>query len=104
MLTTPDTLFILLPLATLVFLRFAYLTVNRLVLHPLAKIPGPKLAALTHLYEFYHDALRPGKFTFRIDELHRKYGEPCAWGSVLLLIPSRPRCPYQSERGPYSGS
>ncbi|KAK5081460.1 hypothetical protein LTR70_010535 [Exophiala xenobiotica] len=66
--------FLLLSLATLVALRLVSLAVNRLILHPLAKVPGPKLAALTHLYEFYHDAIRPGKFTFQIDDFHRKYG------------------------------
>lgn len=71
-LSTP---FVLLALAALVSLRLVHLAVSRLVVHPLAKIPGPKLAALTHLYEFYHDAIRPGKYTFRIDDFHRTYGE-----------------------------
>lgn len=65
----------LLALVALASLRLVYLAVSRLILHPLAKIPGPKLAALTHLYEFYHDAIRAGKFTFRIDDFHRTYGE-----------------------------
>ncbi|KAF2766601.1 putative P450 monooxygenase [Teratosphaeria nubilosa] len=46
----------------------------RLNLHPLARFPGPRLAAITGLYEFYHDAIRPGQYTFVIRQLHHKYG------------------------------
>ena len=70
-----NTYFMLLALVALVSSRLVYAAVGRLILHPLAKIPGPKLAAITHLYEFYHDAIRPGKFTFLIDDLHPTYGE-----------------------------
>lgn len=76
--------FMLLVLAALVSLRLVYVAIDRLILHPLAKIPGPKLAALTHLYEFYHDAIRSGKFTFLIDDLHRTYGELSAQGCLSL--------------------
>ncbi|CZS92511.1 hypothetical protein WAI453_006722 [Rhynchosporium graminicola] len=50
------------------------LAFGRLVLDPLAGFPGPKLAALTNWYEFYYDVVLQGKFTFKIQELHRKYG------------------------------
>ncbi|KAL3453317.1 cytochrome P450 [Aspergillus insuetus] len=48
--------------------------IRRLYFHPLAHIPGPRLAALTWWYEFYYDAIRPGQYIFKIQELHRQYG------------------------------
>ena len=54
---------------------FVYILAYRLYLHPLAKVPGPKLAAVTHLYEFYYDGLKKGKFIFKVDELHERYGK-----------------------------
>jgi hypothetical protein len=50
------------------------LAVYRLLLSPLAKFPGPKLAALTSWYEFYHDVVRHGKYTFEIADMHKNYG------------------------------
>ncbi|KAF2689563.1 cytochrome P450 [Lentithecium fluviatile CBS 122367] len=48
--------------------------VYRLYLSPIAKFPGPKLAALTFWYEFYYDVLLKGRYTWKIKELHAKYG------------------------------
>ncbi|PVI02270.1 putative P450 monooxygenase [Periconia macrospinosa] len=50
------------------------LGVYRLYFSPIAKFPGPKLAALTFWYEFYHDVVRGGQYVFKIDELHEQYG------------------------------
>jgi hypothetical protein len=58
------------------------LVVYRLFFHPLAKFPGPKLAAATLWYEFYYDVVQPGQFFRKIQELHCKYGtgDPsCCW-------------------------
>lgn len=52
--------------------------------HPLAKFPGPKLAAATRLYEAYYDVLQGGKYIFQIGELHKQYGKCCR----ELLVPS----------------
>ena len=52
----------------------AYGIVHRLFLHPLANIPGPKLAALTSWYEIYYDMVLPGKYVWKIKDLHREYG------------------------------
>jgi hypothetical protein len=43
--------------------------------HPLAHIPGPKLAAATYLYQAYY-ALAGGKsrYYIKVSELHKKYG------------------------------
>ncbi|KAK2768340.1 hypothetical protein FQN54_000194 [Arachnomyces sp. PD_36] len=46
----------------------------RLYLSPLAKFPGPKLAGATLWYEFYYDNICKGQYTFKIKELHEKYG------------------------------
>ncbi|KAK4210604.1 cytochrome P450 monooxygenase sdnE [Rhypophila decipiens] len=50
------------------------LVIYRLYLSPLAKFPGPKLAACSKWYEFYYDVVLRGQFTFQIQRLHRKYG------------------------------
>lgn len=49
-------------------------TTYRLYLHPLSKIPGPKLAAISHLYEFYYDVVRGGTFIWEVEKMHRQYG------------------------------
>ena len=49
----------------------------RLLFHPLAKFPGPKLAAISNWYEFYWDVLQHGKFTEHIQDLHKQYGMRC---------------------------
>ncbi|KAH8157980.1 hypothetical protein CIB48_g10264 [Xylaria polymorpha] len=53
---------------------FAAKVIYRLYFHPLAKFPGPKLAAGTFLYEGYYDAIKRGKYVHKIEELHRQYG------------------------------
>lgn len=50
------------------------IAVYRLLFHPLAAFPGPKLAAVTRLYEGYYDLIQNGQYTFKIAELHQKYG------------------------------
>lgn len=47
----------------------------RLVLSPLARFPGPRLAALTLWYEFWYDVVQRGQYTFKIKEMHERYGK-----------------------------
>lgn len=51
-----------------------YLAIDRLYLSPIAKFPGPRLAALTLWYEFYYDVYLGGQYTFKIGEMHAQYG------------------------------
>ncbi|XDG06323.1 hypothetical protein ABKA04_005938 [Annulohypoxylon sp. FPYF3050] len=55
--------FSLLPISLLVY---------RLYLHPLAKIPGPRLAAITSLWYVYQ--VRKGRMAVLNKDLHKKYG------------------------------
>ncbi|KAA8897519.1 cytochrome P450 [Sphaerosporella brunnea] len=49
--------------------------VYRIWFHPLAHVPGPKIAAATHLYHFYHNAFNKGQFVpYILPGLHEKYG------------------------------
>jgi len=57
------------------FLYCIVLLVDRLYLSPIAKFPGPKLAAATYLFEGFFDVIRRGKYTFKIRDLHAKYGQ-----------------------------
>ena len=59
---------------TLLTLSLLVLVLRRLVLSPLAGVPGPKIAALTAWYEFYWDCPRKGHYMFKIEEMHRQYG------------------------------
>ena len=58
----------------LVLVYIITLAVYRLYLSPLAKFPGPRLAALTLWYEFYYDVVQRGRYTWKIREMHRIYG------------------------------
>lgn len=61
----------------LAFFSGAFLvrTIYQLYFHPLCKFPGPKLAAISHLYEFYHDVIRKGMFIWEIEKMHEEYGK-----------------------------
>jgi len=55
---------------------FLSLGFYRLFLSPLAKFPGPKLAAVSGWYELYYDVIKSkGKYIFEIEKMHDKYGE-----------------------------
>lgn len=66
-------------------LYFTSLAFYRLFLDPLAKFPGPKLAALTRYYEAYYDLIRNGQYTFKIAELHKKYGILAIFTTLYLF-------------------
>ena len=51
-----------------------YGVVYRLYLSPIAKFPGPRLAAVSLWYEFYYDVIKDGQYTWKIAELHEQYG------------------------------
>ena len=53
----------------------AGLAIYRLFLSPLAKFPGPKLAALTRKYESYYEAYQNYEYLWKIKEMHKQYGE-----------------------------
>lgn len=42
--------------------------------HPLAAFPGPKLAAMTHLYEYYYDLCQSGTYYRKVHEMHQRHG------------------------------
>lgn len=46
-----------------------------LFLHPLRKVPGPRLAAMSSCYEFYYDVYQSGIYLKEIKRLHSIYGQ-----------------------------
>ncbi|KAL4810923.1 putative benzoate 4-monooxygenase cytochrome P450 [Aspergillus unguis] len=50
------------------------LVIYRLYFHPLANIPGPLLARISFLYEWYYDLVLSGQFRFQLKALHSEYG------------------------------
>lgn len=67
--------------------------IYRLYIHPLSRFPGPRLAAMTSLYEIYCAA----SFDDEIDRMHQEYGEdiPELYVNDSLLTEfGRSRCPH----------
>ena len=62
------------PAAATVAVYLASLIFYRLLLHPLSRFPGPKLAAISRWYEAYYDVIQEGQYTFKISKMHKKYG------------------------------
>ncbi|KAI4157454.1 MAG: hypothetical protein LQ342_008264 [Letrouitia transgressa] len=50
------------------------LGVYRVYFSSLARIPGPRLAALTTWYQGYYDVFCRGQYVWRIKEMHTRYG------------------------------
>jgi hypothetical protein len=59
----------------ILFFTIAFCLVQRLYFHPLAKIPGLRIAAATSWYEFYHDVICDGTYVKNFMRLHKEYGE-----------------------------
>jgi cytochrome P450 len=49
-------------------------SIYRLYFHPLSKIPGPRLAAITSGYEFYFNVTKRGMLIWELERLHEIYG------------------------------
>ncbi|CAH0045319.1 unnamed protein product [Clonostachys solani] len=65
---------IILTVVAILVIRRVYIIIDRLYLSPLAKFPGPKLAAATSLYESYYDVIKGGVYYKQIQKLHKIYG------------------------------
>ena len=46
----------------------------RAFIHPLASVPGPRVAAFTSLYRAYYDIIRDGEWSEHLHDLHARYG------------------------------
>lgn len=55
-------------------LHITSLLAYRAIWHPLASYPGPILARVTYLYEFWFDVVLGGRYTREIGGLHAQYG------------------------------
>jgi len=60
------------------------IVIYRLLFSPLARFPGPKIAAATAWYEFYYDIVETGRYYQRITEMHDEYGTSNGADSGLL--------------------
>jgi hypothetical protein len=67
-----------------IFSYSASIVTYRLYFHPLRKIPGPWLAAVTSWYEFYQDVILGGHYVKEYPVLHARYGQYSA--PLLYLI------------------
>ena len=65
---------IIIPTAMIFTSYILFLLIHRTIIGPLAKVPGPRLAAFTGWYEVYFDLVQPARFPWQIAELHRVYG------------------------------
>jgi hypothetical protein len=58
--------------------------IYNLYFHPLRKIPGPRITAITSFYDFWYDVVKGGTYLWEIRRMHEVYGKM----AVLPAIPS----------------
>jgi hypothetical protein len=66
---------ILLYLLLFLVARALYVICYRLIFHPLARVPRPKLAAASYLYQTYYSIVPGSRYYAQIGKLHQKYGK-----------------------------
>ncbi|RDA82760.1 hypothetical protein CP532_2030 [Ophiocordyceps camponoti-leonardi (nom. inval.)] len=76
--------------ALLLLLYIAGKIIYRLYFHPLRKFPGPKLAAISSLPEFYFNVIKGGMFIWELERMHKKYGKEASSQRLLLLKTTSP--------------
>lgn len=54
---------------------YLLIAIYRIWFHPLARFPGPRICAITFLYEIGWDYFYEGTYVYRIEEMHDRYGE-----------------------------
>lgn len=64
--------------------RLAHGIYNISPFHSLNHIPGPTLAALTIMYEFWFDMVLGGTYTQKIRQMHRMYGKSRPASNILI--------------------
>ena len=69
--------------AGLLALGFAYGVTKRLMLTPLARFPGPKLAALTECYKLWGVVVQGPRLPWKLAKLHARFGTPQVYGDHL---------------------
>ena len=79
-------------------------SIYRLWFHPLSKFPGPKLAAISHLYEFYYDTIKGGMYIWEVERMHEKYGNYLSRIVLFQVDEARPYCTIQSSGASRQGS
>lgn len=62
------------------------LILQRVLLHPLRRFPGPILASMTIWYRAYYDVVKRGAFLNHLAALHEKYGLRCATSPLLKSL------------------
>ena len=95
---------LLLSLSAGIFAWFIGVVGYRAFFHPLAKVPGPPLAALTYFYIFYFNVGKTSRLYAHIEKLHERYGtlfQALQCLDCLLIAPMhRPRHTNLSKRYP----
>jgi hypothetical protein len=67
---------LLLSFSAIVTVWLVSVAVYRRFFHPLANIPGPFLAAITHFYIVKFNLFGPrSQFYLQVEKLHREYGK-----------------------------
>jgi len=69
----------------LLFVFLISRAIYRLTFHPLARFPGPKLAALTSMYGASFDLAKHSSYVKKMPEFHNIYGSLAFICFVVLL-------------------